>query len=62
MIFSGGSAPPKFICEDCVASEKVGEGGPGVVERLNDPKDNMLSELDRFVGFIAPGWVSSLEL
>lgn len=29
MIFSG-PAVPKFICEACVASERVGDGGPGV--------------------------------
>jgi hypothetical protein len=32
MIFSG-PFDPKFMAEACVASEKVGEGGPGVAFR-----------------------------
>lgn len=35
MIFSGPSAP-KFIAEACVASENVGEGGPGEDVRFGD--------------------------
>lgn len=46
MIFVGPSAP-KFIADALVESEKVGEGGPGDVLRL-EPKANARKERGRF--------------
>ena len=46
MIFSG-PFEPKFIAEACVASEKVGEGGPGDVFLLPEPKARALNERGR---------------
>ena len=31
MIIFSGPSEPKFICDACVASERVGDGGPGAV-------------------------------
>ena len=36
-----GPLGPKFIAEACVASENVGEGGPGEALRLMEPKEKL---------------------
>jgi len=45
MIFEGPLAP-KFIAEACVASEKVGEGGPGDMVRF-EPKVKVRRDFGR---------------
>lgn len=51
MIFSGPPGP-KLTAEALVASEKVGEGGPGVELRLVIPKANSRSERDLLEGIV----------
>jgi len=46
MIFAGPSAP-KFIAEAWVASEKVGEGGPGEEAGFEEPNVSVRSERGR---------------
>lgn len=46
MIFAGPSAP-KFIAEAWVASEKVGEGGPGEEVGFEEPNASGRSERGR---------------
>jgi len=53
MIFSG-PFEPKCIAEACVASEKVGEGGPAMF-RLLDPKVRALSERGRLGAMFGRG-------
>jgi hypothetical protein len=51
MIFSGPPGP-KWSAEGLVASEKVGEGGPGVELRLVIPKASSRSERDLLEGIV----------
>jgi hypothetical protein len=44
-----GPFGPKFIAEACVASEKVGEGGPGEALRLMEPKEKVRRRLGAMV-------------
>ena len=55
MIIFSGPFEPKFIAEACVASEKVGEGGPGDMFRWPEPKVRALNERGRLGAMFGRG-------